>query len=232
MSNAKYSMRYLGTNLVAVARENSQHDFLAASSNLRGPNEIHYLRYSEDTDDLRCLRIYELQPEVLSIASCASDPSLICLVTNDVNKDGNGLFSIVPRGAIWKMEDLPSTEEEEEDDGQILEPPRVQLKKLVDVPNETFLKKVSTASDIAAGASDFGKLRHLSWGVEGTSTDSASDMSLLATYSAGVRLWTIRSDGSVVDDNSLVVSIQDNICVLNFARNTLLALLAPYFTPT
>ena len=104
-----YDMKSTARCLAALADE-SRHSFLVSTANLRGPNEIRLLRYSEEDDDVRCVATWHHNYEVCSLSSNAADPTLLATAYSTLDERG-------ARATLWRLTDLHEGGEGEEEEG-------------------------------------------------------------------------------------------------------------------
>ena len=104
-----YDMKSPARCLAAVSDE-VHHSFLVSTANLRGPNEIRLLRYSEEDDDVRCAATWHHNYEVCSLSSNAADPTLLATAYSTLDERG-------ARATLWRLTDFSEGGEGEEGEG-------------------------------------------------------------------------------------------------------------------
>ena len=94
-----YQLKQQARCLAALEGDTDHNKFLVATLELRAPNELHVLDFNEDTNEVRCERVYAHPHEAWCLASCPA-PEHSELVMS-VYSTGSVL-----RTALWRMEGL------------------------------------------------------------------------------------------------------------------------------
>ena len=94
-----YQLKQQARCLAALEGDTDHNKFLVATLELRAPNELHVLDFNEDTNEVRCERVYAHPHEAWCLASCPA-PEHSELVMS-VYSTGSEL-----RTALWRMEGL------------------------------------------------------------------------------------------------------------------------------
>ena len=94
-----YQLKQPARCLAALEGDTDHNKFLVATLELRAPNELHVLDFNEDTNEVRCERVYAHPHEAWCLASCPA-PEHSELVMS-VYSTGSEL-----RTALWRMEGL------------------------------------------------------------------------------------------------------------------------------
>ena len=94
-----YQLKQQARCLAALEGDTDHNKFLVATLELRAPNELHVLDFNEDTNEVRCERVYAHPHEAWCLASCpAPEHSELAM---SVYSTGSEL-----RTALWRMEGL------------------------------------------------------------------------------------------------------------------------------
>jgi EARP and GARP complex-interacting protein 1 len=183
---ATYSLRSQAKCLVPHAADQDRHGFLVGTANLRGPNEIRILRYYEDEDELDCAAVYIHENEIAGMSGCAHDAAVV--LTTSTNSEG------LPCASVYRMRDLPG---DVEPYGEDAAPPDVAIPKsldrLVALPVQRsgcrllHAQFVPSEEALASGGAD----------APSATTGGVESCKLLAVDDTSLRLWTLRSDGSL-----------------------------------
>jgi WD40 repeat protein len=174
-----YDMKSTARCLAALADE-SRHSFLVSTANLRGPNEVRLLRYSEEDDDVRCAAIWHHNYEVSSLSSNATEPTLLATAYSTLDEKG-------ARATVWRLTDLHEGGEGEDGEGgggggRFSEPLVKDLGVVAELPQ-------ATAAD---GGAD--PLFHVQWAPQVAGHDADE---LVTAHAGSARSWRLRADGSV-----------------------------------
>ena len=182
-----YDMKSTARCLAALADE-SRHSFLVSTANLRGPNEIRLLRYSEEDDDVRCVATWHHNYEVCSLSSNAADPTLLATAYSTLDERG-------ARATLWRLTDLHEGGEGEEEEGaaggggggggggsRLAEPLVKDLGVVAELPQATG----------AGGGAD--PLHHVQWAPHAAGHEAGT---LVSAHAGSARGWRLRDDGSV-----------------------------------
>ena len=65
-----YQLKQQARCLAALEGDTDHNKFLVATLELRAPNELHVLDFNEDTNEVRCERVYAHPHEAWCLASC------------------------------------------------------------------------------------------------------------------------------------------------------------------
>ena len=137
-------------------------------------DQIRLLRYFEEDEAIECSAVYAHKHEVISLAACPHDASLIASVFNTAPR---------LRAAVWRMPELPGLGDAADaptaDDGDSSSAAPRDMTLLADLP--------------AAGDDDGSDVRSVLWRPV---RDGANAMSLISVETSAVRLWSLHEGGS------------------------------------
>lgn len=170
---SSYLLKSQARAMAAHAGDDGNHGFLVGTASLKGHNDVRLLRYSEEDEDISCVAAYGHTGEVVALAPCPDDASVIATTHNALP----GL-----RTTIWRMPDLPGLGE---DDGsgegrQSSGSSTQDLIRLADIPG--------TAA----------RVRAMAWAPAPVDVGprGLSAASLVTVDDSSVRTFTLRPDGS------------------------------------
>lgn len=108
-----YGLKHQARAMVAQLGETEYHRFFLGTNTVREPNEIHWIEFSEDSNEIHALAVLPHESEIWSLATTSSHPDLItsCYAhgTTDVILWSPVYSCFVPEkshlATVWKMED-------------------------------------------------------------------------------------------------------------------------------
>ena len=97
-------------SLVAQLSETDRHRFFVGTNSVREPNEVHWIEFNEDTNDVTCLAVLPHVPEIWAMATTTACPDLVATAfTSGGHAHGAAVWRIQPNAAAEAVSTADAT---------------------------------------------------------------------------------------------------------------------------